>query len=205
MVGRDGRGLRRLTSAGTNSLVGWTRLAPVLPPTRPIPPAERVIGAHTVATRAPVTDLSADGPRVAFIPRGTATDCYHVGVWAPATKAILRLSLRLPAPCREGGQGGMYRVALAGSRKPGLRFSGVGTPATSRSNRRRSPLRARGMSSTVFSADEGPRWDSHLHGDGDLFVFNDGSQLVRMGPGGEHCGEGSRIAISPPKTESTGE
>ena len=39
-VGLNGRGLRRVTSAGTNSIVGWTQLAPVLPPARPIPPSE---------------------------------------------------------------------------------------------------------------------------------------------------------------------
>src|SRR5207245_1709642 len=43
------------------------------------------------------------------------------------------------------------------------------------------------------SADEGPPTDFHLHGDGDLLVFNDTSEstrLVKIGGGSEHCQEG---------------
>jgi hypothetical protein len=99
LVGLDGRGLRRLTSAGSNHLVGWTRLAPVLPPARPVAPTERVTGARALALRAPIADLAADGPRVAFIAGTTRTDCHHVAVWTPATKSVRRFGL--PAPCLE--------------------------------------------------------------------------------------------------------
>ena len=57
LVGSDGKGLLRLTSEGENDVVGWTRLAPVLPPASPIPPIQRVIAPDTVATSTPVMSL----------------------------------------------------------------------------------------------------------------------------------------------------
>ena len=120
VVGSDGRGLRRLTSAGANNPLGWTRLRPVLPPAAPVPTNERVLGANTIATRGPIGLLSADGERVAFVSATTATDCEHVDAWTPAKKSILRVSQPLPAPCSFKNVGlvgyGVYELALAGSR-----------------------------------------------------------------------------------------
>src|SRR5207248_3370383 len=110
-----GRGLRRIVEGGNNRLVGWTRLAPVRPPAPPLLPSERVVGADTVETVRPVTDLSADGSRVAFAVASTAADCDHVVVWTPATQTLDRF--RKPAPCKEGNSAGaIYDVELAGSR-----------------------------------------------------------------------------------------
>jgi len=191
IVGLNGRGLRRVTSSGMNSLVGWTRLAPVLAPARPIPPTERVIGAHTVVTRTPIADLSADGSRVAFIPWATATDCAHVSVWTPRRKAILRVSPGLPAPCRGQGEGGMYGLELAGSRAAWAEVLGCGNSCDvtleSATLVARRPKVVGPEDS--FSADEGERSDYHLHGKGRLLVFNDGSRLVRIGGGREYCSE----------------
>ncbi len=124
LVGIDGRGLRRLTSAGSNHLVGWTRLAPVLPPARPVAPTERVTGARALALRAPIADLAADGPRVAFIAGTTRTDCHHVAVWTPASKSVRRFGL--PAPCLEESprESSMPSVALAGTRVAWLETGG---------------------------------------------------------------------------------
>ena len=117
--GRERRqGPARLTSEGENQLVGFTALAPRLPPAAPIPPTERVLGADTVATAAPVADLSADGGSVAFITQATPTDCDHVAVWTPGAQSVTRYDLR--APCGFG-ETHVYGVELAGSASPGRR------------------------------------------------------------------------------------
>jgi hypothetical protein len=185
-----------VTSAGTNSILGWTRLAPVLPPARPIPPAERVVGAHEVRTGTPITDLSADGRRVAFVPWATKTDCDHVSVWTPGKKAILRVSPSVPAPCGEGGVGAMYGVALAGPRVAWGEILGCGNYCDVRvdsatiAGRRAQPVSPWGS----FSADEGGPLDYHLYGDGNLLVYDDETRLVRIGGGRERCAEGDMAA-----------
>ncbi len=191
-VGLNGRGLRRVTSSGTNSIVGWTRLPPVLPPARPIPPTERVIGAHVVQTSTAITDLSADGRRVAFVRWATATDCDHIAVWTPGKKAILRVSPGVPAPCGEGGVGAMYGVALAGPRVAWAEILGCGNYCDVRLE---SATLAARRAKTVspegsFNADEGGPWNYHLIGDGTLLVYNDDSRLVQIGGGNEDCAEG---------------
>jgi WD40-like Beta Propeller Repeat len=129
LVGIDGRELRRLTGAGSNRLIGWTRLAPVLPPARPVPPTERVTGSRAVMVRAPIADLAADGRRVAFITGTTRTDCHHVAVWTPATKSVRRFAV--PAPCLEvSPRDGMPAVALAGTRVAWLQTGGGNTLET---------------------------------------------------------------------------
>jgi Tol biopolymer transport system component len=196
IVGLDGRGLRRVTSGGTNSLIGWTRLAPVLAPARPLPPTERVVRARMIATRAPIGALSADGNRVAFVTSATRTDCYHVSVWKPGRRAIQRVSPGLSAPCGEGGYGGMYGVALAGSRVAWAEVLGCGNYCEvlleSATLAARRP-RAVGPESS-FDANEGEGWDYHLYGAGNLLVFNDGSRLVRIGGGHENCVGGDSSA-----------
>lgn len=192
-VGRGGHGLRHVTSSGTNTLLGWTRLAPALAPAPRVPPTERVIGAHTLATRAPIEDLSADGRRIAFVPRSRATDCAHVSVWTPGKKRIQRVSPGLPAPCGEQGEGGMYGVALAGSRVAWAEVLGCGNYCEvvleSATLAARRPKIVGPEDS--FSADGGGGADYRLHGEGNLLVFNDGSRLVRIGGGREYCSEGN--------------
>jgi Tol biopolymer transport system component len=197
-LGLDGRGLRRLTSGGANSLLGWTRFAPVLAPARPIPRGEWVTGAHTVVTRAPIADLSADGPRVAFVSWAPATDCAHVSVWTPRRKGILRVSPGLPAPCRGHGEGGMYGVGLAGSRVAWAEVLGCGNycdvTLESATLAARRPKEIGPQDS--FRAGEGEGSDYHLHGKGHLLVFNDGSRLVRIGGGGrENCSEHNASSV----------
>jgi len=188
LVGGDGRGLRRLTSAGTNSLLGWTRLAPVLPVAPSLPPSERVLAGGTVATRAPIMGLSADGSRVAFSTNATHTDCDHIAVWSPPAKVTLRFSPSLPAPCGAYNGGGMYGVELAGSRLAWTRVLGCGNfcEIALESATFAQPLPER----LNFGGFEhgGEPWDYHAQGDGDLLVFNDGPRLVRLGSGSERCG-----------------
>jgi len=186
VVRQNGRALRRLTSAGTNIPLGWTRLAPRLPPAPPVPPTERALGPDTVATRAPITALSADDARVAFMPATTAADCGHVAVWTPATRSLRRL--RLPAPCSRVGSGGdEYGVELAGSSvtwvsaeggmswNHTLMFATLGEPR---------PL----VLNNEGGTEPEEHFDYHVHGDRDLLVFNDRSRLLRVGIGGEPCG-----------------
>jgi Tol biopolymer transport system component len=113
----DGRGLRRLTSAGDNDLVGFARLAPARPLAEPVAPSERVLGPTALETRKPIGRLSADGDQVAYTAGPTATDCEHVSVWTPAKISILRVWRRLPAPCDDEGfaEDSIYELALAGS------------------------------------------------------------------------------------------
>jgi hypothetical protein len=189
VVGVDGRGLRRLVNEGTSGLVGWTRLAPVRAPARPIPPSERVVTAGAVATRKPVFGLSADGGRVAFAVGATTVDCDHVVVWTPAKKRLTRFQPR--ALCGEGNNAGFtYDVELAGSRAAWSQIISCGNSCevqlVSATLARRSP-QPLAFGAASSSGDE---YDFHLRGAGDLLVFDDDSRLVRIGAGSERCQRG---------------
>jgi Tol biopolymer transport system component len=126
-IGVDGRGLRRLTKEGSNRLLGWTRLAPVRAPARPIPRTEQVVGPDALTTRAAITDIAADGARVAFSVRTTATDCRHVAVWIPDRHSVRRLPDR-PEPCGDLGiRDHLGSVTLAGTRAAWIRTGGGNT------------------------------------------------------------------------------
>jgi len=190
----DGHGLRRVKTLawrglGAYSLIGWTRLAPVLPPAAPLLPSEHVLDAETVATRRPVAGLSADGPRVAFVAESTAADCDHVVVWTPAAQALDRF--RRPAPCGpEIAAGHIYDVELAGSRSAWADVQGCGNycDVSLKSATLAEPLPLLVNSENGGGgAGGGEYWDFHVHGHGDLLVFDDGSRLVRIGVGSERC------------------
>jgi hypothetical protein len=188
VVGSDGKALRRLTNEGANDLVGLTRLPPVLPPAPPNPPTERVLDASTVATSTPVEALSADGPRVAFVPRPTLTDCFHVVVWPPGG-ALERLG-NLPAPCPGQKTTGVTPLVLAGTRAAWVSSGGEDECFFSIASATLTDPVPRGITSqqAACKPDLG-----HLRGDGDLLVFNDESHnlpwLVQIGVGGRRCGE----------------
>jgi hypothetical protein len=184
VVGSNGRGLGRLTAGCGGEIAGWTRMAPVLPPD---PPQEGVLSAETIATRDPILDLSADGSQVAFIVSSSPTQCGHVAVWTPGTSEMPRL----------GACEAMYGLELAGSRLAWIKVLGCGNScdvALESATLAAPRTLDINFSYGAFSADEGPRWDYHLRGDGDLLVFNDDSRdpsrLVRLGGGGERCQEG---------------
>jgi Tol biopolymer transport system component len=191
IVGRDGRGLRRLTSAGRNTVLGWTKIAPRLPQVRPAPPTERVAGAQAVAVRAPIGELSADGGRVAFVPRATRTDCDHVSVWTPAERSLVRLGARLPAPCENLGtvNYAIYDVELAGTQVGWADVEGCGNfcdvgleTATLAQPASRTVAEAGGGG----GAGGGDFWDFNLRGHGGLLVFNGvypAPAVVRIGSG----------------------
>jgi dipeptidyl aminopeptidase/acylaminoacyl peptidase len=186
-VGTDGRGLRRLTGGGSNTLLGTTRMPPVLPAAAPIPPSERVASAHTVETTVPIADLSADGQRVAFLVGKTATDCHHAAVWTPGTTAVERFALQ--APCWFPWDA-LTEVELAGSRAAWVGYTKHGGypggeyALTSASLAEPTPWRLH-----VRGLERGQVWDYHLRGHGDLLLFNDGPRLVRIGAGKERCDE----------------
>ena len=188
IVGLDGHGLRRLTSQGHNYLVGWTRLEPVQPAAPPVPPAERVLAADTVATSAPVAALSADGPSVAFITKERKTDCDHVAVWAPADGSIRRFG-PLPAPCTLFPDS-VDVVELAGSRVAWTIDSGAPCEIALESATFADPAPATlGIFACTPSAYD-------VHGDRDLLVFENGKGLVRIGSGREACqDEGSTAGV----------
>ena len=185
-VASDLRGLRRVTSEGTNGLFGWTRLVPVLPPAQPIPASDQVVGADTVATSAPVTALAADGTRVAFVTGRSATDCDHVVVWSPGASSVGRFGVP-QAPCSID-PARFVGLALAGSRV-----------AWAVEDKNSNPCNYDLMSVTLADrrgvlvhADPGlpcgVQDAYHLRADGDLLVFDTGSALVRIGAGTEKCG-----------------
>ena len=122
LIDADGRRLRAATKTGSNELVGWTPLAPTLPPARPIPRTEQVVGSRALTIRTSVTSLAADGRRVAFSTGSAPTDCRHVTVWTPG-KSLRRFGVM--APCGEPADR-IGPVALAGTRVAWLWVSGTG-------------------------------------------------------------------------------
>jgi Tol biopolymer transport system component len=191
VVGTDGRGLRRVTRAGTNALLGSTRLAPRLSPVRARAPSERVVAAGAIATAAPIAALSADGTRVAFTTVSTRTDCVHVSVWTPSAKALVRLVPNLRAPCDEYDRGEIYNPVLAGTRVAWVEVLGCGNYCDVSVDS--ATLAARSPKSLIYdygayeSVEDPP--DYNLRGDGELFVFNDEDRLVRIGAGHGRCQE----------------
>jgi hypothetical protein len=191
IVGRDGRGLRRLTSAGRNTVLGRTTVAPRLPQVRPAPPTEHVVGAQSVAVRAPIGALSADGGRVAFVPQATRTDCDHVSVWTPAKRSLVRLGARLPAPCENLGtvNYAIYDVELAGTQVGWADVEGCGNfcdVAVETATLAKPAARPAAEASGGGGAGGGDFWDFHLRGHGGLLVFNGvypSPAVVRIGSG----------------------
>jgi dipeptidyl aminopeptidase/acylaminoacyl peptidase len=191
IVGMNGRGLRRVTKmVGGFDLVGWTRVAPAGPPAPPLLPSERVVAPNTVATGTPIADLSADGSRVAFVVKWTAADCDHVVVWSPETSVLDRFTRPGACPNRSGSRSGsrVYDVELAGSRAAWVSAGGCGNfcdiNMRSATLGQRSP---RVIATTIAESDT--NFDFHLHGHGELLVFNDRSRLVRIGAGTQKCQE----------------
>jgi WD40 repeat protein len=178
VVGADGKGLTRLTNEGNNSLVGSTLLAPILPPAPPVPPTEAVVSADTVATRTPVKELSADGSSVAFVAKATDRDCDHVAVWSPGATPFRRFG-GLPAPC-VGFPSPVDDAVLAGSRVAWVPDDGTQCqlPLVVATFADPTPVVV-GRFACSASA-------FHVHGDGDLLVFDGSSGLVRVG-GSEPC------------------
>ena len=184
-IGADGRALHQVTTDRA-SLIGWTRLAPTQPQAPRLLPSERVLDANTVATRAPVTSLSADGNRAAFSVGWTSADCDHIVVWTPEPRALTRLSARTTkcAPWFDQGEAG---VELSGSRVSWRSTIGCGNNCEivlkSATLDGHAPVAL-----TSYAAGKFEESDVGLRGDGDLLVFNDGSRLVRVGGGHELCG-----------------
>jgi Tol biopolymer transport system component len=112
----DGTGLRRITSAGVNDLIGVVRVAPGRAPARPLAHSERVLGPTLLMTSKPIGRLAADGGSVAYVAGSTETDCEHVSVWTPSAAKIQRVWPRLPAPCYDeySTESSVYELALAG-------------------------------------------------------------------------------------------
>jgi Tol biopolymer transport system component len=186
VLGEDGRDARRVTAEGENGLVGWTKRAPALPPAAPIPPSERVVDPRSVATVTPVTALSADGTRVAFVAKARPSDCEHAAVWAAGEPSIARFDL--PAPCPPEARRAR-EVTLAGSRvawtlrgSEGEGECSVGLVTTTLANPQPMGIHRAGPNQASCAPDY-----YHVRGDGELLVFNDESRLKRIGPGRVTC------------------
>jgi Tol biopolymer transport system component len=172
IVGADGKGLRRLTDRGRNDPFGWTQLAPAQPEAPAVPATERVTAPDTVATTAPVTALSADGSSAAFSTKPTPTDCDHVAVWTPGDVSVRRFG-GLPAPCVLGSH--VRDVALAGSRVAWVEGGDTDCDFALLTATLADPTPA------VVGGHACTATDYHVHGDGDLLVFDIGRRLVRIG------------------------
>ncbi|HKD33356.1 MAG TPA: FG-GAP-like repeat-containing protein [Gaiellaceae bacterium] len=115
-VQADGKGLKRLTSAGVNDLIGVSRGAPARSPVRPLEPDEHVLGPRLLGTEERIGRLAADGDSIAYAVGSTETDCEHISVWTPSAAVVRRVWPRLPAPCDSDydGESSIYELALAG-------------------------------------------------------------------------------------------
>jgi hypothetical protein len=189
----DGHGARRVTAAGVNQLVGWTRRAPAQPPAAPLPATERVLDGRSLATTTPVVALSADGPRVAFVPKATASDCEHAGVWTPGDASIARFVLPSPCPSEVAR---VREVTLAGSRVAATYRSeenhnecGLVLKTSTLANPHPLLIHGAGPNRQACASDY-----YHLRGDGDLLVFNDRQRVTRVGDGRETCNAGGSSA-----------
>lgn len=191
-VGTDGRGLRRLTSGGSNTLLGTTRMPPMLPAAAPVPSSERVASAATVETTAPIADLSADGQRVAFLVGKTLTDCHHAAVWTPGATSVERFALQ--APCWYP-RDALIEVELAGSRAAWIAHRKGGYPGGEYALTSATLAEPTPWTVSLRGLERGQVWDYHLRGHGDFLLFNDGSRLVRIGTGSEMC-DGGRAATN---------
>ena len=190
LVNEDGRSLRRVTSEGENSMIGWTRRKPSRAPAAPIPPSERVLDARSAATLTPITALSADGTRVAFVAKARPSDCEHAAVWTPGEPSIARFEL--PAPCPSEAAR-VRDVTLAGSRVAWTYHRSesegecsVGLETTTLVNPQPIGIHAAGPNKASCAPDY-----YHVRGDGDLLVFNDETRLKRIGAGRMACNPNS--------------
>jgi hypothetical protein len=192
VIGADGSGLRHVTNGGTNHLVGWTRRALMRRPALPLLPSERVLGATVVETRRPVADLAADGPRVAFVAKWTASDCDHVAVWTPASRTLHRFGA-VNRSCKPWYGEEIEAVELAGTRAAWTYFISCGMSCEvvlkTESLAGSSPVAV----ATAFP-DIGEQPGFNVHGHGGLLVFDDERRLVRIGTGHERCAHLTDIA-----------
>jgi len=197
VVDSDGRGgRRRLTSACSNTLVGWTRLAPRLPSAAP---SESVLAADTVATRNPVEALAADGAHVAFAVRSSPTDCEHLDLWAPGDPSLRRVEAH-ETPCRAGNESeGITELALADGR---VGWAGWYPGGSTDCTEATSGLWSAGLGDqqAVFLANAytnscQPTGFFHLHGKGDLLVFDHRTRLVSVGGGVEKCSDPTTTSV----------
>ena len=148
----------------------------------------------TVATRAPIADISADGDRVAFLVRSSPADCGHPVLWSAGTRALSRS--RLLGPCAEFGTSSVYDIELAGSRVVWASFGACGNycdAALKTATVGHPRTQVVSYNYGVVNSGDLKLPDYRLRGDGDLLVFDDGfskpPRLMRLGTGREKCGE----------------
>lgn len=149
---------------------------------RPVPaglPVTATVTGHTVIAKRAITDLSADGPLVAFL---TAGECANPQVWNTKTNAVTALdepqcngdlgecSAR---PCQVNGGEGSFEITVAGTRVAWIDEGLEGhTPFTSvkvASIARPEPATLTAGESDTSTA---PFFLGHLHGQGGLLVFD---------------------------------
>jgi hypothetical protein len=124
------------------------------------------------------------------------TKCEHVAVWTPEEKAVLQFAT--PTPCRfqESGGSYLYGVELAGTRAAWVSAvcgNFCDTEVLSASLEAQAPVK---INSSGSFANGDKQWDYQLHGEGGLFVFVEGTRLVRIGVGGEPCGDRDKTTAS---------
>jgi hypothetical protein len=105
-------------------------------------------------------------------------------VWTPATRTLDRFGP--PKPC-SFNSGAIYDVELAGTRAAWTTVLGCGNTCDvaleSATLAQRKPV---GLASGGFEANADPL-DFHVHGDGDLLVFDSRGRLERIGGGSDLC------------------
>lgn len=85
------RAVRTVPLSGNYQVVGWVRgaLPPSAPKAPPPPPVETATN-RLLSSRGKITEIAADGARVAALVAKSRLDCDHVVGWTPAKRAIFR-------------------------------------------------------------------------------------------------------------------
>jgi hypothetical protein len=155
------------------------------------PLASAGTGVRVLKTAGPVTDLAADGQRVAVGVEATRKTCDRIAVWNPIARRVTIWSARTSCPPGDQTSGGEFlgEVGLAGSRVAWIEVLQGNNQelllyTATLGNHQRTEVE---FVSNGNGAGGDPVGDyvGHLHGDGSVFAYDKWSLCIAYPPGSE--------------------